>query len=103
MLLGKEASEMRRRFHQLDVFGSGGFTGNPLAVVVDSEGLSTEEMARFASWTNLSETTFLLPTLTASADYQVRIFSLSRELPFAGHPTLGSSGVALFWRTTNAK
>ena len=75
---------MQRRFHQLDVFGSGRFAGNPLAVVVDSDGLSTEEMARFASWTNLSETTFLLPTQTASADYRVRIFSLSRELSFAG-------------------
>jgi len=76
---------MRRRFHQLDVFGSGGLTGNPLAVVVDSGGLSTEEMARFASWTNLSETTFLLPTRTASADYRVRIFSLS-SFPLPGIP-----------------
>src|SRR5262245_5612431 len=90
MLFREEQSRMRRRFYQLDVFGSGGFTGNPLAVVVDSDGLSAEEMARFASWTNLSETAFLLPTRTASADYRVRIFSLSRELSFAGHPTLGS-------------
>src|SRR5262249_13753644 len=81
---------MRRRFHQVDVFGSGPYSGNPLAVVVDAAGLSTEEMAGFASWTNLSETTFLLPPPTDAADYPVRIFSLAVEYPFAGHPTLGS-------------
>ncbi len=81
---------MRRRFQQIDVFGSERFTGNPLAVVVDADGLSTEEMTRFAAWTNLSETTFLLPARTDAADYRVRIFSLTREFPFAGHPTLGS-------------
>ncbi|MBW4096303.1 MAG: PhzF family phenazine biosynthesis protein, partial [Acidobacteria bacterium] len=64
---------------------------NPLAVVHDGEGLSTEEMQRFATWTNLSETTFLLPPTTPDADYRVRIFTASQELPFAGHPTLGSA------------
>ena len=81
---------MRRRFQQVDVFSPELFAGNPLAVVLDAEGLTTEEMARFASWTNLSETTFLLPPTTTDADYRVRIFSLAKELPFAGHPTLGS-------------
>lgn len=81
---------MQRRFQQVDVFASGPFSGNPLAVVVDGEGLSTEEMAAFSRWTNLSETTFLLPPTMPEADYRVRIFTLARELPFAGHPTLGS-------------
>ena len=81
---------MLRRFAQLDVFASGGFSGNPLAVVIDGAGLSTEEMARFAQWTDLSETTFLLPPTHPDADYLVRIFTPSEELPFAGHPTLGS-------------
>ena len=81
---------MRRRFQQVDVFSSYPFSGNPLAVVVDGEGLSTEEMQHFARWTNLSETTFLLPPTSPEADYRVRIFTLARELPFAGHPTLGS-------------
>jgi PhzF family phenazine biosynthesis protein len=79
-----------RRFQQIDVFGAEPFTGNPLAVVLDAEGLSTEEMQHFARWTNLSETAFLLPAISAAADYRVRIFTLVRELPFAGHPTLGS-------------
>jgi PhzF family phenazine biosynthesis protein len=81
---------MRRRFQQVDVFSPYPFSGNPLAVVVDGEGLSTEEMQHFARWTNLSETTFLLPPTSPEADYRVRIFTLARELPFAGHPTLGS-------------
>lgn len=81
---------MRRRFQQLDVFGTDPFTGNPLAVVVDGEGLTTEEMQRIARWTNLSETTFLLPPTTQDADYLVRIFTPAEELSFAGHPTLGS-------------
>ncbi len=80
----------RRRFLQLDVFGSAGGRGNPLAVVLDAEGLSSAQMQDFAAWTNLSETTFLLPPDVAGADYRVRIFTTSRELPFAGHPTLGS-------------
>ena len=81
---------MLRRFQQVDVFGARPFAGNPLAVVLDAEGLSTEEMQGFARWTNLSETTFLLPPTSQEADYRVRIFTLARELPFAGHPTLGS-------------
>jgi PhzF family phenazine biosynthesis protein len=81
---------MRRRFQQVDVFGSGPFSGNPLAVVLDADGLSTEEMLRFTRWANLSESTFLLPPTTPEADYRVRIFTLAGELPFAGHPTLGS-------------
>lgn len=81
---------MRRRFQQVDVFSPDPFLGNPLAVVLDAEGLSTEEMRRFSRWTNLSETTFLLPPTSPEADYRVRIFSLAQELPFAGHPTLGS-------------
>ncbi|MEO6652776.1 MAG: PhzF family phenazine biosynthesis protein [Ilumatobacteraceae bacterium] len=81
---------MQRRFRQLDVFATGSLSGNPLAVVVDGDGLSTDEMLRFANWTNLSETTFLLPPTDVAADYRVRIFTTTRELPFAGHPTLGS-------------
>jgi PhzF family phenazine biosynthesis protein len=81
---------MRRRFQQVDVFSPVAFGGNPLAVVVDAEGLTTEEMQRFSQWTNLSETTFILPPTTPEADYRVRIFTLARELPFAGHPTLGT-------------
>ncbi len=76
------------RFAQVDVFTSGPFSGNPVAVVLDAEGLETEEMQRFAHWTNLSETTFVLPS--SSADYRVRIFTPVAELPFAGHPTLGT-------------
>jgi predicted PhzF superfamily epimerase YddE/YHI9 len=82
---------MRRRFVQVDVFGDEPFFGNPLAVVVDSEGLSTAEMQTFAAWTNLSETTFLLPPTNPEGDYRVRIFTPTEELPFAGHPTLGSA------------
>ena len=81
---------MLRRFQQVDVFGARRFAGNPLAVVLDAEGLSTEEMQNLARWTNLSETAFLLPPTSSAADYRVRIFTLARELPFAGHPTLGS-------------
>ena len=81
---------MQRRFEQLDVFASTPLSGNPLAVVVDGDGLSHEEMHRFANWTNLSETTFLLPPTVPGADYRVRIFTTTFELPFAGHPTLGS-------------
>jgi PhzF family phenazine biosynthesis protein len=79
-----------RRFSQVDVFGSGSCSGNPVAVVLDAEGLSTEEMQRFARWTNLSETTFVLPPSNSEADYRVRIFTPELEAPFAGHPTLGS-------------
>ena len=79
-----------RRFSQLDVFTAVPLLGNPLAVVHDGTGLGDAEMAAFARWTNLSETTFLLPPTDAAADYRVRIFTPQRELPFAGHPTLGS-------------
>lgn len=81
---------MQRRFEQLDVFSSIPCSGNPLAVVVDGDGLSDDEMHRFANWTNLSETTFLLPPTVPGADYRVRIFTTTEELPFAGHPTLGT-------------
>jgi PhzF family phenazine biosynthesis protein len=79
-----------RRFSQVDVFGSGPCSGNPVAVVLDAEGLGDEEMQRFARWTNLAETTFVLPPTQAEADYRVRIFTPVLELPFAGHPTLGT-------------
>ena len=81
---------MQRRFHQLDVFSAVPLQGNPLAVVHGALGLSDDTMAAFARWTNLSETTFLLPPLDPAADYRVRIFTPGGELPFAGHPTLGS-------------
>ncbi len=77
-------------FHQVDVFAETPLTGNPLAVVLGADRLSEAEMAAFARWTNLSETTFLLDPTVAGADYGVRIFTPERELPFAGHPTLGS-------------
>lgn len=79
-----------RRFQQLDVFTAVPLRGNPLAVVVDGDGLSDAQMQDFARWTNLSETCFLLPPSDSQADYRVRIFTTARELPFAGHPTLGS-------------
>src|SRR5215469_18402700 len=79
-----------RPFRQIDVFGSAPYRGNPLAVVLDGAGLSTGEMQRFAHWMNLSETTFVLPPTSEGADYQVRIFTPVAELPFAGHPTLGT-------------
>ncbi|MCW2907766.1 MAG: phenazine biosynthesis protein PhzF [Actinomycetia bacterium] len=81
---------MQRRFREVDVFTETPFGGNPVAVVLDSDGLTTGEMQRFANWTNLSETTFVSPPSSAEADYRVRIFTPSRELPFAGHPTLGT-------------
>jgi len=84
-----------RRFAQVDVFTDQPLQGNPLAVVVDGEGLSEVQMAAFARWTNLSETTFLLPPTEPAADYRVRIFTPNGELPFAGHPTLGSASVWL--------
>ena len=84
-----------RRFAQVDVFTAEPLKGNPLAVVIDAAGLTDAEMAAFARWTNLSETTFLLPPTTDAADYRVRIFTPGGELPFAGHPTLGSAQVWL--------
>ena len=80
-----------RRFSQVDVFSAEPFLGNPVAVVHDADGLSDEEMARFARWTNLSETTFLLRPTAEGADYRLRIWTPAGELPFAGHPTLGSA------------
>lgn len=79
-----------RRFIQCDVFSPFPTQGNGLAVVVDAEGLAEEQLQRFAAWTNLAETTFLLPPTNAAADYKVRILTPTREMPFAGHPTLGS-------------
>jgi PhzF family phenazine biosynthesis protein len=79
-----------REFVQVDVFTSEPLRGNPVAVVLDGSGLTTERMQRFAAWTNLSESTFLRPPGNPAADYAVRIFTGDRELPFAGHPTLGS-------------
>ena len=79
-----------RRFSQLDVFTAVPLRGNPLAVVHDAVGLTDRQMADIARWTNLSETTFLLPPDDAQADYKLRIFTPAEELPFAGHPTLGS-------------
>ena len=81
---------MQRPFAQVDVFTTTPYAGNPVAVVLDGSRLSTEQMQRFAHWTNLSETTFVLPPSTPDADYRVRIFTPVAELPFAGHPTLGT-------------
>jgi PhzF family phenazine biosynthesis protein len=81
---------VQRRFRQVDVFGEIAYAGNPVAVVLDGEGLADHEMARVANWTNLSETTFVLPATQPGADYRVRIFTPAEELPFAGHPTLGT-------------
>ena len=89
-----------RRFCQVDVFTATPYSGNPVAVVLDADGLTTEEMERFTRWTNLSEATFVLPPTVPAADYRVRIFTSggatlirdapASELPFAGHPTLGT-------------
>jgi PhzF family phenazine biosynthesis protein len=85
----------KRRFKQVDVFTARPFYGNPVAVVLDSDGLTTDDMQRIARWTNLSETTFLLPPTQAGADYKLRIFTPGSELPFAGHPTVGSAHAAI--------
>jgi PhzF family phenazine biosynthesis protein len=79
-----------RPFRQVDVFTTTPYLGNPVAVVLAADGLSVEEMQRFARWTNLSETTFVLEPTSVRADYRVRIFTPSTELPFAGHPSLGT-------------
>ena len=81
---------MTRAFAQVDVFTDTPYAGNPVAVVLDGDGLETPAMQRFANWTNLSETTFVLPPADERADYRVRIFTPVAELPFAGHPTLGT-------------
>lgn len=87
---------MELTFRQVDVFAGQAFGGNPLAVVANADGLSDAQMAQIANWTNLSETTFLLKPTHPEADYRVRIFTPYAELPFAGHPTLGSAYV---WRS----
>ncbi|WP_349608389.1 MULTISPECIES: PhzF family phenazine biosynthesis protein [Cupriavidus] len=82
-------------FKQVDVFTNVPYRGNPVAVILDAEGLTGEEMQRIANWTNLSETTFVLPPTQPGADYRVRIFTPQSELPFAGHPTLGTAHALL--------
>ena len=84
-----------RRFKQVDVFTTRPFFGNPLAVVLDGDGLETAAMQRIAAWTNLSETTFVLRPTATGADYRLRIFTPRAELPFAGHPTVGSAHAVL--------
>jgi PhzF family phenazine biosynthesis protein len=91
---------MKRRFREVDVFTDVPYRGNPVAVVLDGDGLTTEQMQRFANWTNLSETTFVLPPTTPEGDYRVRIFTPSVELPFAGHPTLGTCHA---WRSSSGR
>jgi PhzF family phenazine biosynthesis protein len=87
---------MRRyRFKQVDAFTSQPFVGNPVAVVLDADGLEAEQMQQIARWTNLSETTFVLQPTVAQPAYRLRIFSPGHELPFAGHPTIGSCHAAL--------
>ena len=83
-------SGMARPFAQVDVFTTEPYLGNPVAVVLGADGIADDAMQRFARWTNLSETTFVLAPESAEADYRVRIFTPGRELPFAGHPTLGT-------------
>ncbi|PPF74641.1 PhzF family phenazine biosynthesis protein [Pseudoclavibacter sp. Z016] len=80
-----------RPFAQVDVFSESPYLGNPVAVILDGAGLTDDEMRHIARWTNLSETTFVLPTTDPGADYRLRIFTPGGELPFAGHPTLGSA------------
>jgi PhzF family phenazine biosynthesis protein len=86
---------MARRFKQVDVFSSVPFKGNPLAVVLDADGLADAQMKAIANWTNLSETTFVLAPTDPAADYRVRIFTTQEEFPFAGHPTLGTAHALL--------
>jgi len=81
---------MKRSFRQVNVFSADPLGGNPLAVIHAADGLTEQQMAAFARWTNLSESTYLLNPTDDAADYRVRIFTPSGELPFAGHPTLGS-------------
>ena len=86
---------MTRRFKQIDVFTAVPLKGNPLAVILDADGLSDAQMQAIARWTNLSETTFVLPATDPAADYRVRIFTTQEEFPFAGHPTLGTAHALL--------
>jgi PhzF family phenazine biosynthesis protein len=92
---------MLRPFSEVDVFATAPYSGNPVAVVLDGEGLGTDQMQRFAHWTNLSETTFVLPPTVPDADYRVRIFTPVAELPFAGHPTLGTCHAWLSWNAAS--
>ena len=94
---------MKRIFRQVDVFTSVPYMGNPVAVVLDGTGLTTAQMQHFAHWTNLSETTFVLPPSAPGADYAVRIFTPTLELPFAGHPTLGTCHAWLASGNTSAR
>ena len=89
-----------RAFQQVDVFTDEAYLGNPVAVVLDADGLDPSAMQRFAAWTNLSETTFVTPPTDPGADYRVRIFTPDVELPFAGHPTLGTCHA---WLSTGAR
>lgn len=82
---------IKRRFAQVDVFTNKPLYGNPVAVVLDADGLTSAQMQQVAQWTNLSETTFVLPSSQGQADYHARIFTPTEELPFAGHPTLGTA------------
>ena len=91
------------RFKQVDVFTRAPFRGNPVAVVLQGTGLSDADMQRIAAWTNLSETTFVLPPSTPAADYKLRIFTPRFELPFAGHPTIGSAHAVLEGGVAKAK
>jgi PhzF family phenazine biosynthesis protein len=93
-------------FKQVDVFTARPYLGNPVAVVIGAEGLDSAQMQRIARWTNLSETTFLLKPTHSEADYRLRIFTPHQELPFAGHPTIGSAHAALesgFVRASNGR
>jgi PhzF family phenazine biosynthesis protein len=93
---------MRRRFQQVDVFTETPYLGNPVAVVLDADDLSDEQMQVIARWTNLSETAFVQTPTANGADYRVRIFTPVRELPFAGHPTLGTAHAWLSTRPDGA-
>lgn len=90
-------------FKTVDVFTTTPFKGNPVAVVLDAAGLTTDQMQQIASWTNLSETTFVVPTTVDGADYHVRIFTPGAELPFAGHPTIGTAHALLEAKMIEAK
>ncbi|HSP54117.1 MAG TPA: PhzF family phenazine biosynthesis isomerase, partial [Dehalococcoidia bacterium] len=83
------------RFKQVDAFTSRPLFGNPVAVVLGADGLADDQMQRLATWTNLSETTFVLNPTSPAADYRLRIFTPASELPFAGHPTIGSAHAVL--------
>lgn len=86
---------MQRRFFEADVFATTPFSGDPLAVIADADDLTGEQMQLIARWFGLSETMFLLSPTTTGVDYRVRIFTQTEELPFAGHPTLGTAGAWL--------